>query len=201
MENKPNKSKKQFDRFLEKHKDAEPREYLVRAIEHIKHRGTALDIGAGTLRDTKLLLSEGFEKVIAIDAHERLQQFSSAIDNPKLETHIVRFNDFTYEPGAYDLVNAQYSLPFMRKTLFEGKIKEIIASIKPDGVFVGTFFGLNDQTNTPEYKLDLFHTEEQIREIFSGFTILELYEKEREVGSSCDGKTYRHSFHVTAKKL
>ena len=177
--NKANKDKK-WNNFFEKTKDAAPRKYLVDAIQYVDDKKLALDLGAGTLRDTRFLLEQGFEKVIAMDGEEMFEDFAKEINDDRLETCVSNFEDFDYKENTYDLINAQYSLPFMNKEYFDVVIEKIKKSLKINGIFVGTFFGDKDGWNNKTSRTENFQTKEEIEMMFEDFEILELLEKEED---------------------
>ena len=43
------------------------------------------------------------------------EDFAKEINDDRLETCVSNFEDFDYKENTYDLINAQYSLPFMNK--------------------------------------------------------------------------------------
>jgi len=191
------KSKKWSD-FFEKNKDAGPRLYLVNALQYFENKSRALDLGAGTLRDSKYLLAQGFEEVVAVDSEEQIRTFAEDIDN--LEIIISRFEDLNLKENSYDLINAQYSLPFMQKEFFLDFLDKIKLSLKDNGIFVGTFFGVNDSWNSNEYKTEIFNTKEELLGIFEGFEVIEFLEKEEDKPAVNEEIKHWHTFHITVKK-
>ena len=192
-----NKSKRWND-FFEKNKNIGPRSYLVDALQYVKNKEKALDLGAGTLRDSKYLLEQGFKEVTAVDSEEQIQSFAQNINN--LEIIVSRFEDLELTENTYDLINAQYSLPFMKKEYFIDFITKVKKALKKDGIFVGTFFGINDSWNTDEYKTEIFHTREELLKLFDGYELIELLEKEENKPAVNQEMKHWHSFHVTAQK-
>ena len=186
--------------FFEKTKSAEPRKYLVDTIQYVENKNTALDLGAGTLRDTRFLLEQGFGKVIAMDGEEIFEDFANEIDDDRLETDVSNFENFDFQENTYDLINAQYSLPFMDKEYFDVVIEKIKKSLKINGIFVGTFFGDNDGWNNETSKTENFQTKEEIETMFEDFEILELLEKEEDKPAVNEKIKHWHTFHITAKK-
>lgn len=186
--------------FFEKTKGAEPRKYLVDAIQYVENKNIALDLGAGTLRDTRFLLEQGFEKVVAVDGEKMFEDFANEIDDDRLETDVSNFENFDFQENTYDLINAQYSLPFMDKEYFDVVIEKIKKSLKINGIFVGTFFGDKDSWNNKTSKTENFQTKEEIENMFEGFEILDLLEKEEDKPSVNEKIKHWHTFHITAKK-
>lgn len=99
------KESKRWSSFFEKTKDAEPRKYLVDAIQYVENKRIALDLGAGTLRDTRFLLKQGFERVIAMDGEAIFEDFAKEIEDERLGTKISTFEDFDYKEDTYNLIN------------------------------------------------------------------------------------------------
>jgi hypothetical protein len=48
-------------------KNRPPGAFLIKAVPFVQNKGTAVDLGSGALQDSKFLISQGFNKVIAID--------------------------------------------------------------------------------------------------------------------------------------
>lgn len=49
-------------------KDRPASALLQRAIKFVQNKNSALDLGAGALKDTKFLLTEGFQSIIIVDS-------------------------------------------------------------------------------------------------------------------------------------
>ena len=198
--NKKN-TQKDWNAFFEKTKDAEPRKYLVDAIQYVQNNGTALDIGAGALRDTRYLLDQGFEQVTAMDGEDSIQVIEKEINDSRLETVISNFEDFDYKENTYDIINAQYSLPFMNKEYFSEIIGKIKNSLKVNGIFTGTFFGNNDEWNNGTSTAQNFQTKEEVENMFEDFEILDLLEKEENRQGGTKDIKHWHTLHLIAKKI
>ena len=196
-----NSTPNRWGSFFEKAKDAEPRKYLVDAIQYVETKKNALDLGAGTLRDTRYLLDQGFEKVIAMDGEYMVKDIEKELGDKRLETIVSSFEDFEYEKEKYDLINAQYSLPFMQKEYFNEVIEKIKDALKINGVFVGTFFGDKDSWNNENSKTQNFHTKEGIEKMFEDFQILELLENEEDKPAVNEEMKHWHTLHITPKKV
>lgn len=129
--------------FHEKTKHFKPSPLLVSALEMQDVRGRALDLGAGGLRDTKYLLDEDFE-VTAVEASPSSLELARELEGAPLQFVCSRFEDFAFSKEEYELINAQYSLPFTHPWYFERVFERLYASLKPKGIFVGQFFGNRD---------------------------------------------------------
>lgn len=187
--------------FIDKTKDNEPRKYLVDAIKYVTEKEMALDIGAGSLRDAKHLLNSGFEKVVAVDSHPMIEEIEKEINNGRLETVVSSFENFDYSQNTYDIINAQYSLPFIEKAQFQDVINQIKKALKPNGIFVGTFFGNNDDWNKGNHSAKNFQTREDVKDMFQEFEELEFLEKEEDKFFKKNRTKHWHTFHTTFRKL
>lgn len=177
-------------------KDRPPWPRLVAAVEQLGRVGKALDLGCGAGRDTRYLLARGFE-VTAVDRESA--SLAALADLPGEHLHLVQsaFEDFTF--GQYDLVNAHFSLPFTRKDRFATIFARLKSSLKPGGIFVGQFFGVNDTWNVPENSMTFF-TAEQARQQLAGLEILE-FEEEDQDGATADGtQKHWHIYHLIARR-
>jgi len=123
----------------------DPRPTLVDAAERFPVPGLAVDLGAGTGRDTAELLRRGWS-VLAIDreqeAIDRLRDLVGE-DSARLETRVSRFEQA--ELPACDLLNASFALPFTPRSEFAGLWRRITGSIRSGGRFSGQFFGERDE--------------------------------------------------------
>lgn len=135
-----------------------PRHLLVEALDYTDERGAALDLGAGDLRDSRYLLKTGFQHVTALDKLP-LGEFEGEVIEGRIE-------DVELPKVYFDLVNAQFSLPFMPRDTF-AKVQK---ALKTGGIFVGNMFG--HENEQPKY----FTSKEELLELLTGFKVLYLAE-------------------------
>ncbi len=198
MENNLDQGSKEgpYDKYYENTKGEGPRESLGIALVYVSCKDIALDLGAGALRDTLYLIENGFERVVAVDEQEVVEDFVRESGHDDISVVISRFEDFDYEPGTYDLVNAQYSLPFITPDKFGSTLSKIKGSIKVGGIFVGTFFGPGTEVAGA-----ILHEQSEIDGLFDGFEIIALHRKEG-IGKSGIGiEVMWDVYHVIARKL
>ncbi|HEY0757513.1 MAG TPA: class I SAM-dependent methyltransferase [Ktedonobacteraceae bacterium] len=182
--------------FYKLTKDRPPWPRLVAAVDLLGRVGEALDLGCGAGRDTRYLLARGFV-VTAVD--REAASFAALADLSTTHLCLVQaaFEDFSF--AHYDLVNAHFSLPFTHRDQFAQVFARLKASLKPDGIFVGQFLGVNDTWNTPENFMTFF-TVPQAHAQLEGLEILEFTEEDQD-GATADGtRKHWHVYHITARR-
>lgn len=185
--------------YFKKHISRKPREQLIKAISFCKGRENALDLGAGTLVESKFLIKSGFKKVIAVDGSRETKKFATKLNPKKFSLKISLFQNFNFPKKKYDLINAQYSLPFYGPKKFKSFIKKIKDSLKPNGIFVGQLFGVNDSWNTRNKEI-AFHTKDEALKLLSGLKIIEFKEEEKDGKTTSGQEKHWHLFHFIAEK-
>lgn len=184
--------------FYKATRDASHWSLLERAVTLSGLKGHALDLGCGAGRDTRYLLAQGWN-VTAVDSDPNAMALLTELSQDYLQIIQSSFEHFVYEPETYDLISAQFSLPFNPKTSFNRVFAGIKQAIKPGGFFAGQFFGVRDEWNTPENNMT-FLTREQIDELLSDMTVIEFAEEDK-MGNTALGTLKRwHVFHVIAQK-
>lgn len=179
--------------YHEDTKSKPPSKLLVEALSFVENKSKALDLGAGALVDSKYLLSLGFE-VIAVDQEKFIE-----IPDDKFRFVKSLFNEYEFPNNNFDLISAQFSLPFNGKEGFNILMGKLIASLKPKGIFTGQLFGLNDEWNTPESEL-VFHSKNQVIELLSGMEVLKLEEVDKDGKLSNGTPKHWHIFNIIARK-
>src|SRR5439155_900865 len=117
--------------------DARPT--LLDALARFDSPGLAVDLGAGTGRDTAALLRRGWH-VVAIDREPEAVERLRALDaGSQLETRLARFEEADWPPC--ELVNASFALPFCAPEAFPAVWERIVTSLRPGGRFSGQPFG------------------------------------------------------------
>jgi tellurite methyltransferase len=185
-----------WGRFYTFTKDSPPWPLLIRAAALAPTNGHALDLGAGAGRDTRYLLEHGFE-VTAVDADPRSAALLSAL--PQTHLHVVQssFEDFTF--ATYDLISAQFALPFIPRSHFAEVFTRLKAALSPSGVFVGQFFGVNDEWNTPDRNMT-FLTRAEALDLIRDLETIEFTEEDAD-GHTADGSPkHWHVFHILGRR-
>ena len=178
-------------------KDRPPWPLLVRAAALAPSQGRALDLGAGAGRDTSYLLEQGFQ-VTAVDAEPGAVALLSALPQGRLRIVQSSFEAFPFD--IYDLISAQFSLPFMPRDHFLDVFTRIKAALAPGGIFAGQFFGVHDDWNTPERTAMTFLMRAEAEALLSDLDIVELTEDDND-GHIADGSPkHWHAFHILARR-
>lgn len=176
-----------------------PRPLLMRAAA-LAEKAHALDAGAGALNATKYLLSAGFAHVTALDSAPASQQLAVELSPEQVSFVLSRFEDFAFPTGAYDLVNAEFSLPFIHRDAFAAAFVKLLGSVKDGGVFTGQLFGLRDSWNTPETAMN-FHSRDAVERLLASFDTLEFEEEDHPGKTKLGEPKHWHIFHILARKL
>lgn len=188
-----------WETYAKVHMNRKPREQLVRAVTFCTTKNYALDLGAGTLIESIYLLESGFEHVTAVDSSPQSVESAKHIDSEKFNLVNQSFNEYGFDVNTYDLINAQFALPFHGQKNFAVFIESILLSLKSGGVFVGQFFGERDEWNKPETKL-AFQTKEEVLDLLKDTEILEFVEEEKEGSTAAGSMKHWHVFHFIARK-
>jgi tellurite methyltransferase len=177
--------------YFENTKNKPPRALLVKALEYIGNRDSAIDLGSGALNDSMFLLKEGFKKVVALDKELVGKEVADSLPSDQFEYVISSLESFKFST-TFDLINAQYSLPFINPEQFESVFQKIKLALKEGGIFVGQFFGDRDEWASDNEMT--FHTKEQATNLLSDFEILLLEEKENDRPTAAGVMKHWHVF-------
>jgi tellurite methyltransferase len=177
-----------------------PRLLLMKAAELTEPKDHALDAGAGALNATKYLLSAGFKHATALDSSPASQQVAAELPADQVSFVLARFEDFAYPDCAYDLVNAEFSLPFIGGHAFPSVFAKLLGSVKTGGLFTGQLFGPNDSWNIPESGMN-FHSRTEVERLLNGWTIIELTEEDHPGKTKLGEDKHWHIFHIIARRI
>lgn len=183
-----------------------PHRTLVLACQYFKleniHEGRAVDLGAGTGRDTLFLLDSGWH-VFALDGEQLSIDIILNRIHPNqvsnLEVSVSPFSEMII-PTELNLINASYSLPFCKQEDFENCWNKIVTSLAVGGRFCGHFFGPHDEwANDPNLTI---HSYEDLMELFQSRFVIEYLQIEDGFVPCANGEMkHWHTYHVVAKKI
>ncbi|MFZ2804704.1 MAG: class I SAM-dependent methyltransferase, partial [Patescibacteria group bacterium] len=113
-----------------------------------RHKGKAIDIGGGALKDTRYLLEQGFD-VTVVDSEPSMAKIAESINSDKLHAVVSSFVDFDFPKNTFDVASAMFSLPFSPPETFDAVVEKIKMSLVEGGIFCGNFFGMMDGAQIP----------------------------------------------------
>lgn len=185
-----------WENFYKLTKNRPPWPLLVEAVNLLSQRKAALDIGCGAGRDSRFLLEEGF-RVTALDSDPNAVALMTSFSQDYLRVVQSSFETFDFEK--YDLVNAHFALPFLSEEYFHVVFARIKEALHAGGLFVGQFFGVNDEWNTPENQMT-FLTREQAEDELRGLKTLVFREEDIDSHVADGTPKHWHVFHIIAQK-
>ncbi len=184
--------------FFKITKGRPPWPLLVNAVSLLSRKERALELGSGAGRDTAYLLEQGLH-VTAVDKDPHAIAILAELSQQNLRLVQSAFEDFKFEPGAYDLVSAQFALPFTPKQKFSEVFSHVKDSLRSGGIFVGQLFGIHDEWNTQGRPM-AFLTRDQAMELLRGLEILEFDEEDVDSHVADGTPKHWHVFHIIAQK-
>jgi len=184
--------------FLQATKDRPPSDWLVKSLAVINTTGRALDLGCGAGRDVRYLLSQGWD-VTAVDQEAEAIAIVSEITHEHLRVVSSSFEDFDYGHETYDLISAQYSLPFLSPAALPDVFTCIKDALVPGGWFTGQFFGIRDTWNTPDTTMT-FLTRDQVDDLLKSLNVIEVRDTEQDGTTAVGDSKHWHVFDVLAQK-
>lgn len=190
-------SHNRWNKYYEAQGSNPPRAELVEALAFVSSKDTALDLGAGSLRDSVYLLDQGFRHVTAVDSNPSVGEIQKDLSSG-LEIIISKFEDFNFPEESFDIINAQYSLPFISHREFENIFLKIKKSLKKGGVFTGQFFGDKDEW---KYSRDMnFLTKEESLELVQDMDIIKFTEEEKDEKTAAGVDKHWHIFNMILRR-
>jgi SAM-dependent methyltransferase len=192
-----------WSQYITKTSHQGPRRLLLKALELVADRDAALDLGAGALNDSKHLLDIGFKSVMAIDREmipEEVIKLEWAKDKAdRFSFDLKSIEDFVFPPSAFNLINAQFVLPFIEASALPRVMSNIIGALRPGGIFTGQFFGPRDSWK--DVLNVTLYSEEACRNFLSSLQILYFQEEEYDGPTALDGGKHWHIYNFITKKI
>jgi membrane dipeptidase len=174
----------------------DPRPTLLDALARFDSPGVAVDLGAGTGRDTAELLRRGW-RVVAIDREpEAIERLGALGVAPQLDARLGRFEDAEWPPC--DLVNASFALPFCPPAAFPALWERIVRSLRSGGRFSGQLFGDHDDWAGSGV---VVHTRDELGALLAPFDVEFLEEFDDEGSTAVGTRKHWHVYHLVARKI
>jgi len=184
-----------WEKYFEAQKGREVYDQVTRAVIASKDRSRALDLGSGNFIESNYL-ADYFDEVYAVD------NFVDVTKYPKKDNVIFTkkpFIDIAFPQNTFDLIIAQYSLPFYGKKDFDKFFKNIISWLKPNGIIAGQFFGKMDGWSASKSKL-IFHNKTQALNLLKSLDVIEFIEVDEESITELGILKHWHRFDFIARK-
>jgi SAM-dependent methyltransferase len=175
-----------------------PNGLIAKILEEIPRnkRSVALDLGAGNLRDSKYLLSQGFGSVIAVDDCE--QSINFVVPGIILRNMPIQF--FRGDTDTINLVISCNTLFYLTNEEISNVFKEVYKCLAPGGVFVCNILGPKDGWIASKSKGIYPLKKSKVTTLGKNFSNFEVRER-FESGVSSDGAPkIWHQWIVIAKK-
>lgn len=188
-----------FDAYIAARRFDPPRPLLQSAAALAERKERALDVGAGALNATKYLLSAGFAHVTALDASPRSQEIAQELPPERVTFILARIEDYDFPVACYDLVNAEFCLPFIRPDAFAATFRRLLDAVAPGGIFTGQLFGPRDSWNVAGSGMS-FHSRVEVEALLHGLDLLTCQEEDHPGTTKLGDAKHWHIFHLIARK-
>lgn len=197
--------KKEPKSYLEKTRYFPPTGILYQVIfSQNKYHKRALDLGCGSLRDSKFLVFCGYV-VDAVDINPLVKKYFDKwvkyLPKNVVRLYITNVNDFHFQKKYYDIINAQNVFTFIPKIKVNKLLGKINNSLKKNGVFIGNFIGTDDwSAKIKPHKNISFYSKEEVKNLLKNFKLISFKEKKGK-GLDVDGiKRNIHEIIFIARK-
>jgi SAM-dependent methyltransferase len=187
-----------WPKYINKTKGGPPRRLLVHALNFVQNKDAALDIGAGALNDSIYLLQNGFGKIIALDKVD-LSELTTEFEGKAFSFIKDNISDYAFPEKTFDLINAQYFLPFIPAKELGRVMNDAKKSLKHNGIFTGQFFGPRDSWSFQ--KGVSTHSKTEVEKLLENLDILFFNEEEKDDTTVSGAEKHWHIFHFIAKKV
>lgn len=145
-----------------------PNGLVKQALAHMPKRrwGEALDLGAGNLRDSTFLLSQGFESVTAVDWMPMPEPPEGVV------TRREKLQDYVPLPNTYDFACCVNVLFFLKPDETARTIARTYNGLKDGGIFVLNLLGDLDEWVVHRKSGTYGYSFKEIEALFSGLDVI-----------------------------
>ncbi len=189
--------KHDWSEYFEFMREKPPSTLLVEALKYLDDKDKAIDIGAGSLRDTQYLLKEGFD-VTVIDSSPLLKDEVARIENVQLHPVVVSFEDYSFPKNEYNFASAAFALNFCDPIQFDAVFGKIKDSLKPGGIFCSELYGDLDEWSKLPGKT--YPSKDRIMKLLAGLEIIRFIEEKTDKKDMSGEVKYKHVFQFIVRK-
>ncbi len=170
-------------------RDHRPHALVVEAVSLLgRPKGTAFDIGAGSLSSTRYLLSAGFT-VDAVDPDPYTLELAAELDDPRLCVRCADVQDVPLAEGGFDIIAATRVLHLIPREDLETLVPKLARAIADGGILCTTFLGVRDSWARTPWRATIL----QWDEVFKLTSELEVIRhEERETDGHTVAGEYKH---------
>jgi trans-aconitate methyltransferase len=151
-------------------------------------KGRAFDIGAGSLSNTRYLLSAGFE-VDAIDPDPHTLTLAAQLDDPRLSFQCADVRDVVIEQRSYDVIVATRVLHLLPRHDLDTLVDGLVRAVADGGLLCATFLGAHDSWARTPWRATILRWDE-VFALTSGLEVVRQDERESD-GLTVFGE-YKH---------
>ena len=185
--------------YFVKTADSAPSPLAYAALESANSFQSALDLGCGSCRDSRLFLSCGVSHVTAVDSCAAARPYADKLKaqfGSKFDFQLTSFQNFDFGFERYDIVHANRSLPFHGPTGFPEFFRRLVASIRRGAILTASFYGTADSIReiNPEV---LFLSRNDLNQLLTGLNFIIEEQKE----PAARGPTIHHFWVIARKPL
>ena len=190
-------NKKDWSEYYEFMREKPPSALLVAGLKYLKQKDKAIDIGGGSLRDTRHLLQEGLD-VTVIDSSPLLMDEAARIKDMRLHPMVVSFENYTFPKNEYNLASAIFALNFCNPLKFDAVFWKIIDSLKPGGIFCSELYGDHDEWSKLPGKT--YPSKDRVMKLLVGLEIIRFIEEKTDKKDMSGEVKYKHVFQFIIRK-
>lgn len=173
--------------------------YLER-LGFLAPQGKALDLGCGPGKDTRYLISIGYE-VDAVDIKADAINNLNELKESKIKTFLADVVDFNIPKDTYDLVIISNVLTFLPKDKIVAVLKSAVEGLKVGGIIYFSLFGKKHAWADRERMV--FFDRDEAYSIIDGLGLekIRVIEDEGWAKNMKDENTWMQSYKVYLKKV
>lgn len=168
-----------------------------------KYKRRALDLGCGSLRDSKYLYSCGFI-VDAIDNEPLVRKYDNFFrKQPKGKFNLIisDYNKHDLGRNKYILIHAQNTLSYNSKNLVKKLINKVYDALQNEGYFSGNLFGIRDSLSKLKRPDMSSYNLKEINKLLNKFEIKKIWETEEDIKTENGKEKHWHTINFVARKI